>query len=301
MSIDHRFFVWSNAKQFLNSPFGKNGLETKVAETELSLKEAKYQRRRNQVRAAQKKHRNKKEHYVVALEAKFTQLQADFANLEKRAACMEAELKRLGAAPCTSSSEPSPQEDSKAWVQILNRSHGNQRLNVQLEESALFGASGIQEMPLGCTSPLIKGPLISETELTQLGVNFVLALEQPCFEHITSISPDYFEPCNHSFQLQYHLLAHKNDSLTDEPYSNWRVPQTELNSLLALSPDRTPWQEVTPVQMWQQIKSHSGFQTCDEARFRGLGLQLSRLIRCYGFGAVADYTAFSKILKNYLG
>lgn len=112
---------------------------------------------------------------MVTLEAKFTQLQADFANLEKRAACMEAELNLLRAASYTSSSEPSPQEDSKAWVQILNTSHGNQRLNVQLEESALFGASGVQEMPLGCTAPLTKGPLISETELTQLGVNFVLA------------------------------------------------------------------------------------------------------------------------------
>ena len=237
----------------------------------------------------------------MALEAKFTELQADFANLEKRAACMEAELNFLRASSYTSSSEPSPQTDSKAWVQILNTSHGSQRLNVQLEQTARFGASGVQESLLGCTSPLVKGSIISEPELTQLGVNFVLAyaetseefefgpsltiycrLEQPCFDHITSVSPDYFEPCNHSFQLQYHLLAHKNEHLSDESLSNWRVPQTELDSLLALSPDLTPWQEITPVQMWQQIKSHPGFQTCDEARFRGLGLQLSRLIRCYG-------------------
>ena len=111
----------------------------------------------------------------MALEARFTELQADFANLEKRAACMEAELNLLRASSYTSSSEPSPQEDSKAWVQILNTSHGNQRLNVQLEESALFGVPGIQETPLGCTAPLTKGPFISEPELTQLGVNFVLA------------------------------------------------------------------------------------------------------------------------------
>jgi hypothetical protein len=50
---------------------------------------------------------------VLALEAKFAELQADFANLEKKAACMEVELARLKAPPSTSSSESSSQENSK--------------------------------------------------------------------------------------------------------------------------------------------------------------------------------------------
>jgi hypothetical protein len=112
---------------------------------------------------------------VLALEAKFTELQADFANLEKRAACMEAGLNRLRASPHTPSSDSSPQEDSKAWVQIMNTTHGNQRLDVQLDDSALFGAAQAQDAPLGCTAFLAKGPLISELELSQLGINFILA------------------------------------------------------------------------------------------------------------------------------
>lgn len=112
---------------------------------------------------------------MLALEAKVTELQADFANLEKRAACMEAELTRLRASPYTPSSDSSPQEDSKAWVQVLNTSHGNQRLNVQLDDSALSGAAQAQAAPLGCTAFLAKGPLISELELSQLGINFILA------------------------------------------------------------------------------------------------------------------------------
>jgi len=238
---------------------------------------------------------------VSALEAKFAELQADFANLEKKAACMEAELARLKTSPGTSPSDSSPPEDSKAWVQILKMSHGNQRLDVQLGDLTGSEVARYRHTPFGYAAPVSQGRLISESELTQLDVNFILALEQPCFDHITSISADYLEPCNHSFQLQYHLLSHRNEDLTDESSSNWHVPQTELDSLLALSPDLTPWQELTPVQMWQQIRSHPGFQACDEARFRGLGLQLSRLIQCYGFGAVANQGAFAKVLKSYLG
>lgn len=111
----------------------------------------------------------------MALEAKFTQLQADFANLEKRAACMEAELNRLRASPYPPSSDSSPQEDSQVWVQVLNTSRGNQRLNVQLDNSALLGAAQVQDKSLDCTAVLAKGPLISELELSQLGINFILA------------------------------------------------------------------------------------------------------------------------------
>jgi hypothetical protein len=112
---------------------------------------------------------------VLALEAKFAELQADFANLEKKAACMEVELARLKAPPSTSSSESSSQENSKAWVQILGTSHGNQRLDVQLDDFGGSGVAGSRHTPFGCAAPLAQGSLISESELTQLGVNFVLA------------------------------------------------------------------------------------------------------------------------------
>ena len=106
--------------------------------------------------------------------------------------------------------------------------------------------------------------------------------ERPCLEHITSTSPEYFEPCNHGFQLQYHLLARRDNNGARDLALRWPVPQTELSNLLALSPDLTPWQEITPIQMWQQIKSHSGFEACAAASFRELVSQLSKSTQCYG-------------------
>jgi hypothetical protein len=112
---------------------------------------------------------------VLALEAKFAELQADFANLEKKAACMEVELAHLKAYPGTSPSDSSPQEDSKAWVQILRTSHGNRRLDVQLDDPPGPGDARSRHTPFDYAAPLTQGPLISESELTQLGVNFILA------------------------------------------------------------------------------------------------------------------------------
>jgi hypothetical protein len=67
----------------------------------------------------------------------------------------------------------------------------------------------------------------------------------------------------------------------------WDVNRDDLSRLLDLSPKHAEG-EVTPILAWCMLVAHPRFLELDPPDLQTLAAELSRRIRCYGFGAVVE-------------
>jgi len=128
----------------------------------------------------------------------------------------------------------------------------------------------------------------------QLGVDFVLALEAACFDHLqfmcvrSNQDPEQ-SPNGHALMWSCPPYSHI-DNLPDVQYPHKMpdVPNTELMRLLTLSQDLPLDGELTPVIALNIIRNHPRFGELTLQDFKTIQEDLSTKTRCYGFGAVLE-------------
>ena len=187
-----------------------------------------------------------------------------------------------------------------ATVSIQSGIDGANRLQVTLPEAMDLSSSAFEELP----SPVpassytsshgsqqegraFEDPLrerqarSSSTSLDthQVGIDFVLSLEQPCLGH-TSGNPNKDIPSGHALTAQAPLLSAAPSDLSST--SSWQVPAVEIERLLELSSNLNLFGEVTPVQAWSRIRSCPGFEHLDRDGLEGLKFALMAEVQCYG-------------------
>lgn len=145
-------------------------------------------------------------------------------------------------------------------------------------------------------------------DATQVAVDFVLALEQPCLSHhVSSAGGDGDDGTGHQLMLQAPILSHGPSSTLSArgsgsrgipEGSTWSVPAVELEKLLQFSEGLDLDGEITPVQAWQRLHRHERFSELTRENLDGLREALLSRIECYGFGAVVDEVWYNQCVDQ---
>lgn len=124
---------------------------------------------------------------------------------------------------------------------------------------------------------------------TQVGVDFVLALEYVCLAHHVSHCGDE-EGSGHEMMLMSPIMSRSpplNSSLQPgsglPSGSKWTVPAVELEKLLEFSDRLSLDGEITPVEVWQRIRQHPNFCRLTRDGLEVLKTTLVPEVKCYGY------------------
>lgn len=134
---------------------------------------------------------------------------------------------------------------------------------------------------------------IEKRTLSQIGIEFVLSLEHPCFSHIRKAPQNSSN--GHVISAHSAIL----DCQVSEDASSWHVPSDSLDRLLQLSYSLPLDGEITPVQAWQRLCACPGFNNCDVESLKSFQADLLPEVRCYGFGAVLDEDIFESLASSF--
>lgn len=305
--------------------------ESNIPPTEASTDDG-YQRRREQVRRAQRTHRDRKATYVKALETEVADLRARSAAYEAGVAAAQNTIRQLKDLLISNGIAIPPElqvqelEGPMARVELVGRFGRGQRIEAQMPEfdaSAPYPyerrhadtSSGQSSHDSGfpsSTPSVVNIPAMEQSavqdenteshydghphglDTTQVGVNFVLALEQPCLTHHGILSPELLmEGCvggGHESMLSSPIMS-RAPSFSFNPFSfgrppgdSWNVPIIELERLLSLSQQLDlDESEMTPVQAWQLIRGHPNFERLLPGQLDGLREMFLPLVKCYGY------------------
>lgn len=123
---------------------------------------------------------------------------------------------------------------------------------------------------------------------TQVGIDFVLALEYICLEHHALHSANS-EGSGHEMMLSSPIMFRSPPLLqTTQPGSGlpdgtrWTVPAVELEKLLDFSGRLDLDGEITPVEAWRRIRLHAGFAALTRDGLETLRVTLLPEVKCYG-------------------
>ncbi|KAF3928161.1 hypothetical protein AA313_de0205086 [Arthrobotrys entomopaga] len=150
-------------------------------------------------------------------------------------------------------------------------------------------SSPLGQNALNNTSPNVGGAFDA------IGIDFVLALERPCMEHIQKLVHDSLEDPNGTAISGHALMAScpPESHMLDNPDVDWGsrtydLQPGELNMLLNLSPKMSLTGEVTPINAWAIIQGHPNFLQLTRHDFAAIKNELVPKVKCYGFGAVLE-------------
>ncbi|KAJ5630307.1 uncharacterized protein N7484_010407 [Penicillium longicatenatum] len=162
----------------------------------------------------------------------------------------------------------------------------------------LVVASQLKERQYRCTG------LICNQDMTDMGMEFVMALEDPCRPHM-ELHLD--KPNGHALLTSATLIAphhHQHPLLTASKHTQQsqteQNPATIFENLLALSGQLVVEDELSPIQAWYYILQQTWASKLDPGKLRKLSSSLLKLIECHGFGAVMQKNAFENILLQNL-
>jgi hypothetical protein len=145
-------------------------------------------------------------------------------------------------------------------------------------------------LPTTETIPPISTPMPHPQGLgaTQVGVDFVLALEYVCLEHHAVHSVDA-DGSGHEMMLLSPIMSRSPPLMqTTQPGSGlpdgtrWSVPAVELERLLEYSDRLNLDGEITPVEAWQRIRQHPNFSALSREGLEDLRASLLPEVKCYG-------------------
>ncbi|MCJ1257682.1 hypothetical protein MMC24_005508 [Lignoscripta atroalba] len=160
--------------------------------------------------------------------------------------------------------------------------------------------SHITEQPPQVQSQQRSRPQTLDTQ--QNAVDFVLALEHPCMQHLSTVyeqQTSVDEPSNHILTASLPLAT----PLPAAPQLNtsWTVPAASIEALLSISASLNLEGEITPAQAWMRVREHPGFGQLRQEGLDRLKRELSWEVTCEGFGAVLDEVVFWMKLESILG
>jgi hypothetical protein len=125
---------------------------------------------------------------------------------------------------------------------------------------------------------------------SQVGIEFVLALEQPCLYHHQSVNPELANLTG----TGHHLMVSSPIMRAAPPLqgqgktahipssSKWSVPAIELQKLLEFSEGLDLDGEITPIQAWRRIRCHAKFDKLTPTQLETLRESLLSMVQCYG-------------------
>ena len=142
----------------------------------------------------------------------------------------------------------------------------------------------------------------------QVGINFVLALEQPCLYHHSIPSVPMLAHgelgTGHSLMLSSPIMEHSpNYSLNPLKLgwprgAKWNIPAVELEKLLTFSEQIELEGEVTPVQIWNLVLRHGNFSSMTPEKLEDLRDSLLPNVKCLGSGFAPQYRGDEQVLTE---
>ncbi|KEF54654.1 uncharacterized protein A1O9_09096 [Exophiala aquamarina CBS 119918] len=315
------------------------------AEAPLDEGGAKNARRREQVRRAQRTHRDRKATYVKTLESEVAKLRAKDSAHEAHLLAYRALIRGLKdlikqyniTLPHDLASDPlisSPE----ATVEIFDLADRSQSIRAYFPDGYLSSSNptatatappfisptsagaaittASMPFPAGSTSSsdfLLTGLTISDAPslsqdhssqsgvsvtmpvfhpqglgATQVGIDFVLALEYVCLKHHASHFDDA-DGSGHEMMLLSPIMCRSPPlDVSLQPGSGlasgakWTVPAVELEKLLEFSDRLNLSGELTPVEIWQRVRQHPNFSLLTRDTLEILKLTLVPEVKCYG-------------------
>ncbi|XP_014557310.1 hypothetical protein COCVIDRAFT_97594 [Bipolaris victoriae FI3] len=282
------------------------------------------QKRREQVRRAQRTHRERKETYIASLESEVVRLRAKEARLESKIKTLYAENSILKKG-LTQQDVPLPTEteaaDETISLTVFQENSITKKGSWRKQISVTQPHKPITNFSQPVSPPSSKSSSRSSTSPTPtppptthlgaldpdiIGMDFVLTLESPCLSH-TDISPiptphhprtsSLPTTTGHALTLSACLLHTHPSPPGHRQYSQtpWRAPRSSLSHVLSIS-SNVPLAdgEVTPVQAWEYVRQHAAFSGLEVGRWEMLKEKLVGAVRCYGYGGVIE----RKVLEN---
>ncbi|KAI0401738.1 hypothetical protein F4802DRAFT_600741 [Xylaria palmicola] len=284
-----------------------------------NTQEDRAEKRRAQLRRAQVTYKERKERYAKALENRVAEARESEVNLCQQIHDLQETVRKLAgfihdqglqvpdelrvAIESSQFHEDHPESD---WAP----QHGHQPL-VQVQtisdetipanpQQSTLRDERIDGEPTSDPSDLYLGDL----DPLAVGMEFVLTLERPCFDHLCHTPDKTYEPRGHALTLSGQLAKAIPGRILDprtacETFRR-EVPEKSLHSLLALSLDLCPEAEITPIQAWHHIRSQPLFGALEARKLWDLAERLLREARCHGFGAVIHQDIFEKTMSETL-
>lgn len=138
---------------------------------------------------------------------------------------------------------------------------------------------------------------LGDLDPTDVGMEFVLTLEQPCLGHLHGDPDTPQESNNHALTVSSKLCAYASTT-TPSPRS---APHGILEAMLQLSPALgVPDAGLTPVQAWHKMRAQPAFARLELGTLQALATTLRELVQCHGFGAVIAQDVFADQVRVLL-
>ncbi|KAJ6141565.1 hypothetical protein N7470_009955 [Penicillium chermesinum] len=290
-------------------------------------------KRREQVRRAQRTHRERKEQYVRSLETEVLRLRSSEMNLQVQTEHLHNHISILQAILETNGLEypVAPYERETLGSSALM--HTQPPPVLHLKDHPLRGSRSSRphqppdDVPVGSVAlqPTIGNGLgqwgntterLCDKDLNEVGIEFVLALENPCLPHLEPL-PN--EGNGHALTAtmsltrlpaphlhadgQGHGTANSQNSPRNCPNQGSaqaiRNSSVIFNNLLALSHEIIFDEEISPIQAWSCIIQQPWAPQLEIRKIKELGELLLQYITCHGFGAVLSRDAFNDSINSF--
>ncbi|RMY97395.1 hypothetical protein D0862_08090 [Hortaea werneckii] len=309
---------------------------------DLSVLQSPASHRRAQVYQAQKRHRDRKTDYVQSLEAEIARLRhldtvvnSEKCVLEHQNQAMKGFLAAHnldeGSANKQFHISSASQGDSSnlgnsatidvrfdpkivlCFSSLTTTIQGHERTFLDFETDHADSAPSNEE------SPELRNRLQNSRDdmSSWEALDFILALEWPCRDHVHhyAINPssahkgaETSSPSpNHALtatQTVYSCAIEPSPSQTAGKISEWHLPYSEIEKLIALS-SQLPVDDdmMTPAQVYSTICLEISLTSSGEVSGRSrimeaLKVPLSRKVSCFGFGAALPAVYFYEVLDD---
>ncbi|PHH87857.1 hypothetical protein CDD83_8310 [Cordyceps sp. RAO-2017] len=294
-------------------------------------------RRQELNRQAQRTHRERKELYIKALEDEVMRLKELYSNVCQDKDKLAEENKQLrdvllqhGVSLRSTGQEDVSSNPSFSQPSGTTTSPGN---SFATGSHAAFSPS--QSTAPSVASSGFPGNLQPVTgdqmrnmarpsnakgvDCEQAGIDFVLALEKPCMQHLPFLLDGATDadgdPCGHALMAScppapfatmpagtpFGKMHTRDQGDGAHPgQGTWELSKSDLSTLLDLSKKLDLDGEITPVMAWGMVLNHPRFAELGPEDFRRLAEELSRKVRCYGFGAVLEEFELRDAFENII-
>ncbi|KAJ5747855.1 uncharacterized protein N7511_009551 [Penicillium nucicola] len=134
---------------------------------------------------------------------------------------------------------------------------------------------------------------LSGKEWVQLGIDFVLSLEQPCLYRNQNNQPT-------GYRSSIESKARQNVPTTLNSDVRWETTVEVFHRLLEMARGLDLDGYITPVQAWNRIKNHEKFERMTRGKLGRLEISMRPHIKCQGFAAIMEEPIFEILLNQVL-
>ena len=151
--------------------------------------------------------------------------------------------------------------------------------------------------PKAPSHPTVNMKTSSFVDTIEIAIEFVLALEHPCMNHIPYRDPPSADPANHMMMASTPLVARAPDA--PQINQSWVTSGVIIKELLNLSSSINLEGEITPVEAWHRLHEHPDFWRLSRNQINQLKQELTLSVKCYGY--VHCWPTFTAgISSNYM-